>query len=116
MQAVQVQRWLSVAAGEIAYGPCGARLVKLFGVDLDYDVAEQKTDDLFALIEPLLETRHYLVGENMTLADVAAYSYISHAPEGGISLQAYPAIGALLERIERYPGFIAMARSPLPEA
>ena len=35
----EVQRWLSVAAGEIAYGPCAVRLVKVFGVDLDWDVA-----------------------------------------------------------------------------
>ncbi|WP_054112837.1 glutathione S-transferase family protein [Marinagarivorans algicola] len=114
VKAAEVQRWLSVAAGEIAYGPCAVRLVKVFGVDLDYDVAKKKTDALFAVIEPLLNTRPYLAGEAITLADVAGYSYISHVPEGGVSLEPYPAIRAWLERIEAHPRFVGMKRTPVP--
>ena len=29
--AADVQKWLSVAAGQIAYGPCAARLITVFG-------------------------------------------------------------------------------------
>ena len=112
----EVQRWLSVAAGEIAYGPCAVRLVKVFGADLDWDVAKQKTDVLFSVLEPLLTQRDYLTGNNITLADVAGYSYVSHAPEGGVSLQPYPAIRAWLTKIEEHPNFIGMARSPEPKA
>lgn len=107
----EVQRWLSVAAGEIAYGPCSVRLVKVFGADLDWDVAKQKTDSLFAVLEPLLAKRDYLASNNITLADVAGYSYVSHVPEGGVSLQPYPAIRAWLARIEAHPKFVGMARS-----
>lgn len=114
VNAAEVQRWLSVAAGEIAYGPCAVRLVKVFGVELDYDLAKQKTDALFAVIEPLLNTRRYLAGEAITLADVAGYSYISHVPEGGVSLQPYPAIRAWLERIEAHPRFVGMKRTSVP--
>ncbi|WP_448248841.1 glutathione S-transferase family protein [Thalassotalea agariperforans] len=114
VKAAEVQRWLSVAAGEIAYGPCAVRLVKVFGVDLDYDVAKKKTEALFAVIELLLKTRPYLAGEAITLADVAGYSYISHVPEGGVSLQPYPAIRAWLERIEAHPRFVGMKRTPVP--
>ncbi|WLQ16301.1 glutathione S-transferase [Hahella aquimaris] len=115
-QAAEVQRWLSVAAGEIAQGPCAVRLVKVFGMKLDYDRAKSITESLFAILEPLLESRQYLAGDHITLADVAGYSYISHAPEGGVSLQPYPAIRAWLERIEAHPGFVGMKRSPLPTA
>lgn len=114
VKAAEVQRWLSVAAGEIAYGPCAVRLVKVFGVDIDYDVAKKKTDALFAVIEPFLDTRPYLAGETITLADVAGYSYISHVPEGGVSLEPYPAIRAWLERIEAHPRFVGMKRTPVP--
>lgn len=116
IQAAEVQRWLSVAAGEIAYGPAAARLVKVFGAGLDYDLARKKTDALFAVIESLLTNRAYLAGEAITLADVAAYSYISHSPEGGVSLEPYPAIRAWLARVEAHPRFVGMARSPIPEA
>lgn len=115
LRAAEVQRWLSVAAGEIASGPCAVRLVKLFKVDLDYDLAKLKTTALFDNLESHLLDRSYLVDERITLADVAAYSYTSHAPEGGASLDPYPSILSWLARIESHPRFIAMARSPLPE-
>lgn len=114
LKAAEVQRWLSIAAGEIAAGPCAVRLVKVFGAGLDYELAKQKTKALFSVLEPLLEKQKFLTGEQITLADIAAYSYISHVPEGGISLDPYPAINAWLARIEAQPRFVGMARSPLP--
>ena len=33
--AARVQRWLSVAAGPIAYGACAARLITVFGARFD---------------------------------------------------------------------------------
>ncbi|MEM9126989.1 MAG: glutathione S-transferase, partial [Pseudomonadota bacterium] len=34
-----VQRWLTLAAGEIAFGSCAARLITVFGAPLDADFA-----------------------------------------------------------------------------
>ncbi|MGO2510393.1 glutathione S-transferase family protein [Marinomonas polaris] len=112
IEYAEVQRWLSVAAGEVAYGPCAVRLVKLFGLPLDYEAAKQKTLALFTVLEDWLASRSYLIGEQITLADIACYSYISHVPEGGVSLNPYPMIRAWLERVEAQPRFIGMARSP----
>lgn len=114
--AAEVQRWLSVAAGEIYMGPCCVRLVKLFGREIDYDVAKTKTDALFATMEPYLGKQQFLVGNKVSLADIAGYSYISHVPEGGVSLEPYPNIRAWLQRIEALPKFVGMKRSPEPEA
>ncbi|GGA83956.1 glutathione S-transferase [Neiella marina] len=111
VELAQVQRWLSVAAGEIFAGPCSVRLEKLFGVPLDYQVAKQKTLALFAVVEPWLAERQYLTGEKLNLADIAGYSYIAHVAEGGVSLQPYPAIRAWLQRIESQPRFVGMTRS-----
>ncbi len=115
-EAAEVQRWLSVAAGDIFAGPCVACLVKLFGMSFDYDLAKAKTESLFATLEPMMEKREFLTGYKITIADVACYSYISHVPEGGISLDPYPKIRAWLSRIEAHPGFVGMVRSPIPEA
>lgn len=106
-----VQRWLSVAAGALHAGPCTARFVRLFGAPLDLAAAQRKAHDLFAQLEAELTARRFLVGQAPTIADVAIYSYTAHAPEGDISLDAYPAIRAWLSRIEALPGFVAMARS-----
>ena len=107
----EVQRWLSVAAGQLAAGPCAARLVRVFNAPLDHELAVRKAHELFALIEQELTLRPYLVGSNATLADVALYSYTAHAPEGDVSLEAYPAIRAWLSRIEALPGFVPMPPS-----
>lgn len=112
MEKAQVQRWLSIAAGEVAYGPCAARLVTLFGADLDHAAAKAKAHDLLAVMEIHLAGHDWLALARPTLADIAAYSYIAHAPEGGVSLSPYPAVRNWLDRIEALPRFVGMARSP----
>lgn len=116
VKAAEVQRWLSVAAGEVARGPAAARLVTLFGAQLDYDLAKNSANALFAVMEPILTQQEYLAGDAITLADIAGYSYISHAPEGGVSLESFPAIRAWLSRVEAQPKFVGMKRTPLPKS
>jgi len=111
-ERAEVQRWLSIAAGEIFQGPCSARLVTLFGAKLDHEAAKAKAHALFAMMEPHLQGRDWLALDRPSLADVAGYSYIAHAPEGGVTLAPYRAICAWLARIEALPGFVAMAASP----
>lgn len=112
VEKAQVQRWLSIAAGEIASGPCAARLVTLFGARLDHEAAKAKAHALFAVMEAHLASHDWLAAGRPTLADIAGYSYIAHAPEGGVGLAPYPALRAWLARVEALPGFVAMARSP----
>lgn len=113
--AAEVQRWLTVAADNIYAGPCAARLVKVFGVALDHGAAVAKAHDLFKVMEAHLADRTWLATDKITIADVAGYSYIAHAPEGGVDLAPYPNIRAWLGRIEAQPNFVGMAQSPLPE-
>lgn len=112
LEKAQVQRWLSIAAGEIAAGPCAARLVTVFGAVLDHEAAKAKAHKLFVMMDAHLEGRDWLAADRPTLADIAGYSYIAHAPEGGVGLADYPHVRAWLARIEALPGFIGMACSP----
>lgn len=113
--AAEVQRWLSVAADNIYSGPCAARLVKVFGAPLDHAASVQKAHALFKVMEAHLQDRAWLATDEITIADVAGYSYIAHAPEGGVDLAPYPNIRTWLVRIEAQPGFVPMATSPIPE-
>ncbi|MEX3786780.1 glutathione S-transferase family protein [Paraburkholderia sp. BR14374] len=106
--AAAVQRWLSLAAGQIAYGPCAARLVTVFGAPLDHERAKQIAVKLFDVIDAELAGKPFVAGAHVTIADIAAHTYIAHAPEGGVSLQPYPNIRAWLSRVEALPRFIAM--------
>lgn len=110
--AARVQRWLSVAAGDIAFGPATARMGMRFGIPVDMEGAARRAGRLFSIMEGELQERPWLCGAQPTIADVAGYSYIARAPEGGISLQPYPALRAWLARIEALPRFLPMIELP----
>jgi glutathione S-transferase len=110
--AAVVQRWLSVAAGELARGPASARLVTVFGAKLDADDAIQRAHALLAHVEAELAARGgWLAADHPTIADVALYSYVSSAPEGNVDLSAYPRTLAWLARIEALPGFVPFQKT-----
>ena len=108
VEEAQVQRFLSMAANEIANGPAAARLVTVFGAPLDADRAKTIAAYVFDILEKHLDNREWLVGSKPTIADVAIYTYTAHAPEGNVSLEPYPNIRAFLKRVEALPGFAAM--------
>ena len=106
--AALVQRFLSLASGEVFRGPCSARLVTVFGASFDHETCKTSAYQLFDMLEAHLQNRDWLAAPQRTIADVACYSYIAHAPEGDVSLEPYPNIRAWLQRVENLPGFIAM--------
>ncbi|OGU21872.1 MAG: glutathione S-transferase [Hydrogenophilales bacterium RIFOXYD1_FULL_62_11] len=110
-RAAAVQRWLSVAAGLVAFGPAAARLITVFHAPFNADEVIGRANGLFAVMEKELQKSAFLVGEVPTIADIANYSYIAHAPEGNISLMPYPHLRSWLARIEGLPRFVPMARS-----
>jgi len=55
-----------------------------------------------------LDGRAYLVGEGLTLADIALYAYTHVAHEGGFVLERYPAIRRWLDRVAAEPGHVAI--------
>ncbi len=113
VQEARVQQYLSLAANEIANGPAAARLVTVFGATLDAQAAKTKAAAVLEFLEQRLEASTWLVGSRPTLADIAIYSYVAHAPEGNVSLAPYPNVRALLSRIEALPGFVPMQATPV---
>lgn len=112
VKAAEVQRWLSVAAGPLLQGAGNARIAVLFGRPMDPRALEI-AGQLLSVMEPLLAQQRFLVaGDAPTLADVALYTYTSHAPEGGVSLQPYVNVRRWLAEIEALPRFVGMQRSP----
>lgn len=106
-----VQTWLSVAAGQMAYGPAAARLVSVFGAKLHADEVIARAHQLLQVMEGVLGQREFLAGDAATLADIAGYSYVSAAPEGNVSLEEYPKVRAWLARIEALPGFVPFQKT-----
>jgi glutathione S-transferase len=55
-----------------------------------------------------LTGRDWLVGDSMTIADLALYGYTHVAEDGGFELARYPTIRAWLARVAGEPGHVPM--------
>jgi glutathione S-transferase len=73
-------------------------------------VAERTAAGYVALdaLEQGLDGRAWLVGDAMSLADIALFAYTHVAPEGGFDLGRYPAIRRWLARVASEPGHISI--------
>lgn len=104
----EVQKFLTLAAGELAFGPAAARLINVFNAPIDADFAKAIAEKVLTKLDNHLVNREFLVGNKPSIADIAIYSYTAHAPEGDVSLTPYPNVQRLLKNIESLPGFKAM--------
>lgn len=111
--AAAVQRWLSVAAGDLAFGPAAARLITVFGASYRADEVIGRAHALLARLESHLTGRDWLAVDRPTIAEVALYSYLARAPEGNVSLSDYPQVQRFLDRIEALPGFVPFVQTPV---
>jgi glutathione S-transferase len=57
-------------------------------------------------MERWLSRRDYLVGEHLSIADIALYGYTHVAGEGGFDLERYPALRAWIARVAGEPGHV----------
>jgi glutathione S-transferase len=113
--AAHVQRWLAIAAGELKYGPAAARVISVWKSPGDLAAAHAIAARLLRFMDGHLAGTAFLAADHPTIADIACYSYIAHAPEGRISLAEYEHVRAWLSRVEAIPGFKPMPKSAIPE-
>ena len=59
--------------------------------------------EALAVLEKGLQGKDFLVADRFTLADISLYAYTHVAPEGGVSLDAYPQIQAWMQRVAAQP-------------
>jgi len=60
------------------------------------------------LMDEHLNVREWLVGDAITLADIALFAYTHVCKDGGFALGDYPAVSAWVERMQALPGFVPM--------
>jgi glutathione S-transferase len=63
-------------------------------------------DRALAAMERHLDDRRFLVGDAMSIADIALYAYTHVAHEGGFDLTPHPAVRAWLARVAAEPGHV----------
>ena len=112
LAAAAVQKWLSVAAGPIAFGPAAARLITVFrSTAFRPEEVIARAHAVLAQIDAALDGRAWIAAAQPTIADIALYSYVARAPEGNVDLAAYGNVTAWLRRIEALPRFLPFAKT-----
>jgi glutathione S-transferase len=76
--------------------------------DAEVEAKRQGGERALRAVEGHLKSREFLVGDAYSIADIALYAYTHVAPEGGFTLQPYPAIEAWLARVADHPGHVAI--------
>jgi glutathione S-transferase len=107
----RIQRWLSAAAGPLAFGVANLRAANVFKRTADSRAQELSDKLLSSLNFELSKSKFLCTDKKPTIADIAMYSYTAHSPEGGINLAQYENIVGWIKRIESLPGFQAMKKS-----
>jgi glutathione S-transferase len=108
----EIQIWLA-CADEITRTASAARLHDAFGYAFDVDACRRGAHAVFRVLDDHLAERHalqqrWLASDHCTLADLSCFPYVALAGEGGIALDAYPALRHWVWDFVHQPGFIGM--------
>jgi len=116
----QIQIWLATA-DEITSTASAARLHDALGYPFDVEACRKGARAVFRLMDDHLAERHS-VGDHWlatakvpTIADIACFPYIALAPEGGITLDEFPALRRWTSEFRSQPRFMGMAGIMAPE-
>jgi glutathione S-transferase len=109
----QVLQWLFFEQYEHEPAIAVARFLKTYYGRPDVwesqrEQLSKRGDKALGALDNGLRDRDWLVGDRMTIADIALYAYTHVAHEGGFSLEPHPSIRAWLERVAAEPGHVAI--------
>ncbi|MFP5077744.1 glutathione S-transferase family protein [Rhizobium sp. YIM 134829] len=110
--AARIQQWLAFSA-RLTASLGGARLHEM--LHRPGDIESLRASGIAALREleaALFEQRikgeTFLTAVRPTIADIACFPYVALAPDGGVSLDAYPSIRLWMRAVRALDGFIEM--------
>ncbi|WP_254918664.1 glutathione S-transferase family protein [Vibrio sp. V15_P4S5T153] len=75
----------------------------------EYHALQPGGNKALSIMESRLAQTDYLVGKQLTIADIALYAYTHVADEGGFNLSDYPNIQAWCKRLQEQTGYVGMA-------
>jgi glutathione S-transferase len=115
-QQAEVMQWLALEQNEGRYGLARARAIalknqtafaRLGNMEECRDLAHQA----LGVLEMRLDQSDWLVGKQITIADIACYPYVALASEGDIDISKYQAVGGWINRIEVLPNYTSHPKS-----
>jgi glutathione S-transferase len=107
----RIHEWLSWETNRIGFSLPNLRFERRFALDPDPAVGAwlvaRLRGDLDRLETELGEGHRFLIGDELTIADLACCAYLYWSDQAGLGLAPWPAIERWLERIAATPGWAA---------
>ncbi|TIX63549.1 MAG: glutathione S-transferase family protein [Mesorhizobium sp.] len=111
-QAARVQQWLSFAhrlTASLGAARLHEMLLRPGNIAVLQGQGVAALRELEAgLVEQQIRGQRFLASNRPTIADIACFPYVALAPDGGVSLDPYPAIRLWSRAIRAIDGFIEM--------
>ena len=111
-ERAQVMQWQFFEQYDVEPNIAVARFWELADIhppEAEREAKRKGGERALSAMERHLGEHAFLVGERYTIADISLYAYTHVAPEGGFSLQPYPALREWLARVAAQPGHIAIS-------
>jgi glutathione S-transferase len=105
MERYRLQEWLNFISTELhkQFGP-------LFNPQTPEEMREaqkKRLGERFDFVVTSLDGHDYLMPQGFTVADAYLYTVLTWAPAVGLSLDAWPALRAYMDRVQKRPGVAA---------
>lgn len=106
-------QWLLYEQGEVRPNIASVRFIKKFQNMIpsrleEYQQKFDKSNDVLSYLNQQLEDKAYILGGNVSLADISLYAYTHNAEEGGLDLSPYQDLLNWFKRIESLPNFVRL--------
>ena len=109
----EMWQWLLYEQTEVRPNIASVRFIKKFQNMIPSRLAEyqqkfDKSKDILSYLNEHLQNKTYVLGDDMSLADISLYAYTHNAEEGGLELLPYKNLLNWLKRIELLPNFVRL--------
>jgi glutathione S-transferase len=107
-EKARVREWLFWEFDKLASNVYRPRAIKrgfMKAEDSVYTMYSTMANDALKVLDGALAKSHFLVGNEVTMADVAVYGDVAYAEEAAIDLSPYANVKAWMGRVEKLPGF-----------
>ena len=106
-EEARIGDWVGFAVDFFGYGLARLRFELLFGAGPGpvFEYFKKTADRGLGIIEPHLAANDWLVGDRLTIADIACYPVSSFLVDAGYDAADFPALVAWQARFTALPGF-----------
>lgn len=113
VEYAKMWQWLLYEQVEVRPNIASVRFIKKFQnmIPSRLEEYQQKFDKSKYVLDCLnqqLQGKAYILGDNVSLADISLYAYTHNAEEGGLDLSTYQNLLSWFKRIESLPKFVRL--------